>query len=169
MAAQIYEQRLIDNNKRALIKWVYISDGTNSANSTLLDVSSLKYALNTTGQIMTGGTNKKSNYRITIKRIMGSIHTKNKGIAMIQWHGSANTPIAVASDSFIDYNFHAMGDGAVIWNPESNTSGNILITTTGLSVGDVFTLFLDVRKDGRDYDQGQTADPAAFNYGPWGS
>lgn len=163
MAATIHEQKIIDNHKRTLIKWVYISDGVNVANTTLLDVSTLNYAMNTNNRIMAGGVDKKSNYRVTIKRIMGSIHTKNKGTAMIQWHGSANSPIAIASDSFIDFNFDALGDGAVIPNPEANTNGNILITTANLQAGDAFTLFLDLRKDARDYDQGQTADPTAFN------
>lgn len=163
MAATIHEQRIIDTNKRALIKWVYISDGVQNANTTLLDVSTLNYAMNTNNKIMSSGVDKKSNYRVNIKRIMGSIHTKNKGTAMLQWHGSANSPIAIASDSFIDFNFDALGDGAVIPNPEANTNGNLLITTTGLQAGDAFTLFIDLRKDARDYDQGQTADPVAFN------
>lgn len=167
MAATIHEQRIIDNHKRTLVKWVYISDGSQSANATLLDVSTLNYALNTNGQIMTGGVDRKAAYRVTIKRIMGSIHTKNKGKATLQWHGSANSPIAVASDSFIDFNFDAQGDGAVIPNPESNTNGNLLITTSDLTSGDAFTLFLDLRKDARDYDQGQSRDPAAFNAGPY--
>jgi hypothetical protein len=33
------------------------------------------------------------------------------------------------------------------------------------SSADAFTLFIDLRKDSRDYDSGQTADPAAFNLG----
>lgn len=164
--ATIYKQVLVDTNKRALIKWVYLqTDSTQQANSVLLDASTLNYALNATGQIMTGGSNPKSNYRTSIKRIMGSIHTKNKGTAALQWEGSSNSYIAIASDSFIDWNFDAMGDGAVISNPEANATGKILCTTTGLQSGDAFTLFLDLRKDGRDYDQGQTADPISFNKG----
>ena len=165
MAARVYTQKLIDSNKRALVKYVYISDGTQEANTVLLDVSTLNYALNTSGQIMTGGVNRKSTYRTTIKRIMGAIHTKNHGTAMLQWHGAANTPIAIAADGVIDWNFEAMGDGAVIQNPETNTNGNILCTTDALAAGDAFTLFIDLRKDARDYDQGQSRDPAAFNAG----
>lgn len=162
--ATIYKQVLVDTNKRALVKWVYLqTDGTQQANSVLLDASTLSYALNTSGKIMQSGVDRKSNYRTSIKRIFGSIHTKNKGTAAIQWQGDSNSYIAIASDSVIDYNFEAMGDGAVITNPETNPTGNILCTTAGLQAGDAFTLFLDLRKDSRDYDAGQTADPYAFN------
>ena len=56
-----------------------------------------------------------------------------------------------------------MGDGAVIPNPESNSNGQILISTSGLSPADLATIFVDLRKNPGDYDQGQTADPYAFN------
>ena len=59
-----------------------------------------------------------------------------------------------------------MGDGAVISNPEANATGNILISTANIGTGNTFTLFVDLRKDSRDYDAGQTADPVAFNRGP---
>lgn len=160
----IYKQVLVDTNKRALIKWVYLqTDSTQEANTVLLDASTLKYSLNANGYIMQSGTHRKSNYRTSIKRIFGSIHTKNKGTAAIQWQGDTNSYIAIASDCVIDWNFESMGDGAVISNPEANATGNILCTTASLQSGDAFTLFLDLRKDSRDYDAGQTADPYAFN------
>jgi hypothetical protein len=59
-----------------------------------------------------------------------------------------------------------MGDGAVISNPEANATGDILLTAVTPSGADTITLFLDLRKDSRDYDSGQTADPVAFNLGP---
>jgi len=162
MANLIREQKLIDSNKRTLAKYVLISDGTQESNTVLLDVSTLNLAMNANNQIMVGGVHPKSTYRTTIKRVFGSV-TSNNGIIRIKWHGDANSEIITAGSGTFDYDFQSMGDGATISNPEANSSGDILITTTGLTAGEVATLFLDIRKDGRDYDSGQTADPYAFN------
>lgn len=165
MANLIRQQKIIDTNKRALVKFVIVSDGTNEANTVLLNVSTLAFALNTNGYIMTGGADARSNYRTTIKRINGQIGSTN-GAVRVQWHGAANSEIIAVADGNFDFDFQSMGDGATIPNPETNTNGNILISTAGLAGGDVATIFIDLKKDGRDYDQGQTADPVAFNRGP---
>jgi hypothetical protein len=82
----------------------------------------------------------------------------------VQWQGDANSEIiAFGGSTTFDLNFENMGDTAVLTNPEANATGDILITTTALAAGDVATIILDIKKDGRDYDQGQTADPYAFN------
>ena len=81
----------------------------------------------------------------------------------LQWHGDANSEIVAFGNGPVDYNFDSMIDGGSISNPEANTSGDILLTTAGLASGDVATIILDIRKDNRDYDAGQTADPYAFN------
>lgn len=164
MANRINQQRLVDSTKRALSKIVLVSDGTNEANTVLIDVSSLNFALNTSGQIMTTNTNPKAKYNTTIKRIFGNFKSAS-GTLRLQWHGAANSEIIAVGDGSFDYNFEAMVDGGVITNPEANSSGDILITTTGLASGDVATIIIDQRKDNNDFDAGQTADPYAFNRG----
>ena len=166
MANLIREQKLIDTNKRALIKYVFISDGTAAANTILIDAGSLKNALNANGYIMTSGTDRKSNYRTTIKRIFGNATAAAGSYYKLQWQGDANSEIMTFSSTPFDYDFASMGDVAVISNPEANATGNILITTANIGTGNTFTLFIDLRKDSRDYDAGQTADPVAFNRGP---
>jgi len=141
---------------------VLVSDGTNETNSTLIDVSNLAFALNANGYIMSSNTDPKTTYRTTIKRIVGNLKSTN-GTIRLQWHGDANSEIVAFGNGPIDYNFDSMIDGGSISNPEANSSGDILITTTGLASGDVATIILDVRKNNYDYDAGQTADPAAFN------
>lgn len=164
MANILKQQKLVDNNKRALLKCVFISDGTNEANTTLIDVSNLNYALNTNGFIMSANVNQKTTYRTTIKRVFGNI-TSNGNIKL-QWHGDTNTEIIAVGSGRVDYSFDSQGDAAVISNNEANSSGDILLSTTYAKAGDVFTLIVDLRKDSRDYDAGQTADPVAFNRGP---
>lgn len=164
MANKINQQRLVDSTKRVLTKIVLVSDGTNEANTTLIDVSSLNFSLNTNGRIMVSNTNPKTKYNTTIKRLLGNFKSAN-GTIRLQWHGDANSEIMAIGDGSFDFNFESMVDGGVITNPEANSSGDILITTTGLAAGDVATIIIDQRKDNNDFDAGQTADPYAFNRG----
>ena len=160
MANIIKEQKIVDTNKRALMKYVATLD-TAVANNLLVDVSQLRFALNANGYIMQSNTDPKTVYRSTIKRIFGS--AKANGYIKLTWNGSNTEDIIVITDGNFEYFFDAMPDGAVITNPDANTSGDILISVVSPSATDALTLFIDLRKDSRDYDAGQTADPAAFN------
>lgn len=165
MANIIQEQRLVDSTKRALIKYVLISDGSNEANTTLVDVSSLAFALNANGYIMSSNTDIKSKYNTTIKRIYAA--GAGAGTIRLQWQGASNSYIAAFGTGGIDIDFEARSEPTVIKNPETNSTGDILISTAGLGSGTVYTILVDLRKDNKDFDAGQTADPAAFNSGPY--
>lgn len=157
MATVITAQTLVDSNRRAVIK--YVGSGGGDAN-TLLDVSGLAYSLNTNGYIMSGNTDARSVYRHTIKRIWGQGQMTQGKSVILKWGGN-NDQIVSFGDGQFDYNFDAEGLSAAI--PLSgNTSGDIVYTSTAAST-DSWTLFIDLKKDGRDFDQGQTADPSAFN------
>lgn len=167
MANILYKQVLVDTNRRALVKWVGVSDGTTEANTLLLDVSTLAYSLNANNQILGTGSDKKSLYRTSIKRIYGQGVFKNKGHIFLKWQGtpgSANTPFISIGDGHFDYNFDVEGMTASIPIVDAaNSTGNIVFSSVGNSNGDALTMFIELKKDGRDYDQGQTADPTAFN------
>ena len=162
MANLIREQRIIDNNKRALIKYVMTLD-TAVGNTVLVNASTLSLALNTNGYIMSSNTDPKSQYRTTIKRIFGN--AKANAYIKLQWQGATNSEIVTISSGNFDYSFDTMGEGATIPNPEASTNGQILLSVITPSSADAATIFLDLRKDARDYDAGQTADPVAFNRG----
>lgn len=165
MAANtVTEQRIIDNNKRALIKYTFISDGTDGDDNLLVDVSMLSNTLNANGYLMVSNTHPKSIYRTTIKRIFGQ--AKANGSFNLQWEGDTNTSIVRFGTGPFDFDFHSMGDGATLPNPEANATGDILLSLSGMQVNDFFTLFIDLRKDARDYNAGQLNDPVAFNRGP---
>lgn len=162
MANVLKGQKIIDSNKRALLKYVFISDGTAVANSTLIDASMLQFALNTNGYIMSSNVDPKSSYRTTIKRIFGN--AKANGYISLQWQGNANSEIVTLTNGSFDYDFQSMGDGAVIpMNGDTGMNGDILFSINGNKVNDAFTLFIDLRKNSEDFDAGQTADPYAFN------
>lgn len=163
MANIIQEQKIIDNNKRALIKYTMVLDSA-VANTKLVDASNLRFALNTNGFIMTSNTDPKSSYGLSIKRIFGV--AKATTYVKLQWEGDANNDIVIIPSGRFDFDFQSMGDTAVISNPAANATGDILMTVVSPAAGDVMTLFLDIRKSGSDYDSGQTADPVAFNRGP---
>lgn len=166
MANVIETQKLIDNNKRALIKYVALIDTADSAN-VILNASTLNFALNANGYIMTGGTHPKPYYRTSIKRIYGSAHAN--AYIRLHWDGTlvGGNNIVTLDDGTFNYSFDQGGDIAVISNPDiANSNGNILMTIVTPSATDALTLFIDLKKDARDYDAGQTADPVAFNRGP---
>lgn len=163
MANLIREQRVIDNNKRALIKYAMTIDSA-VANSTLVDVSTLRFALNANSYIMSSNTDPRSNYRTTIKRIFGT--AKANAYIKLQWQGSTNSEIVTIGSGNFNFDFESMGDGATISNTETaGANGDILISIITPSSADMATIFIDLRKNPSDYDQGQTADPAAFNRG----
>lgn len=160
------EQKLIDSNKRALIKYTLQGDNTSTANSLLMDASMLRFSLNANGYIMQSNTHPKSTYKTTVKRVFGQM-SNTAGYSRLQWHiNGANTDIVTIGPGSFDYDFTSMGDGAVIPITDSaNASGDILYTGVGHAAAYGLTLFLDLRKDSTDYDAGQTADPFAFNKG----
>lgn len=163
MANILKGQKIIDSTRRTLFKYVFLSDGTAVANTTLVDASMLQFALNTSGQIMTSNANPKTTYRTTIKRIFGS--AKANSYVTLQWEGASNTEIVTFGNGTFDYDFQSMGDGATISNNDTSPTGDILFTVNGNKMNDSFTLFIDLKKDNNDYDAGQTADPYAFNRG----
>lgn len=168
MALTVKEQRIIDSNKRALIKYTINSDGTAQGNTTLIDVSNLAYSLNTNGQIMTANTDPRSSYRVAIKRIFGYGANVSSGMITLRWNDASNTEIISVGSGNFDINFEISGDSALIPNPftRANSSGDILYTSS-LNSGAALTLFVDLKKDGSDYDQGQSRMPSDFNFHPF--
>lgn len=161
MANKILEQKIVDNNNRALIKYVILPDGTATANTILVDASSLAQAMNANSQLMVANTHPRATYRTTIKRIYGN--AKANGYYSLQWHGTTNSEIITITSGIFDYNFDADGKSAAINNPEANPSGDILLSAFGPAAGDAITLFIDLKKDAKDFNAGQLNDPTAFN------
>jgi hypothetical protein len=163
MANKLFEERLVDSNKRALIKYVYISDGTAEANTLLIDTSSLAFSMNANNQIMASNTHAKEAYRVSVKRISGSARV-NSAISLI-WRSATNTEFATVQTGSFDYSSGASGTGGgIIVNPmAAGANGDVLITVRTPLAGDSFTMFVELVKNPADYDQGQTADPIAFN------
>ena len=170
MANVFKEQKLVDSNKHAVVRYMGTVD-TAAANASLMVAANLAFALTSNGNsVLTPGdwANTKLNYRTTIKRIWGQGQFKSKGYATLSWGSRSNTEIVTFGDGYFNYNFDLEGSSAAINVPSNiSSNGDLLITTTGVALGDAFTVFIDLKKDGRDFDQGQARDPAAFNYGAY--
>lgn len=166
MANIITQTNLIDTTRRSLIRYTISSDGTAAANTKILDVSGLAFSLNTNGKIMTGNTNARDVYRTSIVRVFGSYAAKNKGHVELKWettNGSNGSSTFVSfGEGFFDYNFTGMGHADAVPTPSANTNGDIIMSADFASL-DYVTLYIDIKKDNRDFDAGQTADPTSFN------
>ena len=158
MATTLTKQTLVDTNRHALIKIVGV--GGTDANASLVIASNLAYAINATGVI--SGVNPKRLNRVAIKRIWGQGQLTT-GSVTLKWGGNANSSIVTFGNGPFDYGFDSGSTAGTIEIPDqANCTGDIVFSSTA-GATDTWTLFIDLKKDGRDYDQGQTRDPAAFN------
>lgn len=161
MASTLTIQTLVDTNRHTVIK--VVGAGGGDANAALIKASDLAYAINATGVV--SATNPKRLNRVAIKRIWGQGQMALSKNVTLQWGGNTNTAIVTFGTGPFDYNFDAGSTGGTIEIPDpANCTGDIIFTSTA-GGGDTWTMFIDLKKDGRDFDQGQTRDPSAFNYG----
>jgi hypothetical protein len=167
MANQNLVQKLVDTNKRAIVKMTGTFDGTGQETGVIkIDVSSLALTLNANNLLMSSNTHPKSSYRIYPTKIIYNVAIRN-GHARLFYDavgGSLDGTIATLSGAgVIDT------ENIVISNPLdiANSNGDICLSTLGAQANDAYTILIDVKKDARDYDQGQAAEPAAFNKGAW--
>ena len=165
MATTFTKQVLVDNNRRALVK--FVGTGGTDANTTLLDVSTLKYSLNVNNKILGAGTDRKTTYNNTIRRIFGQGQMSTSTNVTLKWKSDSNNAIVTFGNGYFDYNFDPQGLTGSIPLSGANATGDIVFSSTA-GASDSWTLFVEIHKDASTYDQGQTADPTAFNvHGPW--
>ena len=161
MATVLTTQKLVDTNRHTVVK--IVGTGGGDANASLLVASTLAFAINATGQIST--LNPKRLNRIAIKRVWGQGQMASSNSVVLKWGGNSNSSIVSFGSGPFDYNFDMGSTPGTIEIPDTpNCTGDIVFSSTVGST-ESWTLFIDIKKDGRDYDQGQTRDPIAFNYG----
>lgn len=161
MATTISKQVLVDTNRRTLVK--FVGSGGTDANTVLLDASTLNYSLNVNNQLLGAGVDRKKTYNNTIRRVYGQGQMTNSTNVTLKWKSDSNNAIVTFGTGFFDYNFDPQGLSATIPLSGANATGDIVFSSTAGS-SDTWTLFIEIHKDGTGYDQGQHADPAAFNW-----
>ena len=161
MATVLTTQTLVDTNRHTVIKVVGV--GGTDANAPLIKASNLAYAINATGQV--SSTNPKRLNRVAIKRIWGQGQIGASKAVTLQWGGNSNSAIVTFGTGQFDYGFDSGSTQGIIEIPDqANCTGDIVFSSTA-GATDSWTLFIDLKKDGRDFDQGQAKDPLAFNRG----
>ena len=161
MATVLTTQTLVDTNRHTVIKVVGV--GGTDANVSLIRVSDLAFAINATGQV--SSTNPKRLNRVAIKRVWGQGQMTAAKAVTLQWGGNSNSAIVTFGTGSFDYNFDSGSTPGTIEIPDqANCTGDIVFSSTA-GATDTWTLFIDLKKDGRDFDQGQARDPLAFNNG----
>lgn len=161
MPTTLTRQTLVDTNRHSVIKVVGFGGG--DANASLIVAANLSYAINATGAIST--LNPKRLNRIAIKRIWGHGQMGSANSVSLRWGGNSNSAIVTFGAGSFDYGFDSGSTQGTIEIPDqANCTGDIVFTST-IGANEAWTLFIDLKKDGRDYDQGQKADPITFNRG----
>lgn len=152
--------KLIDSTRRLVVRMV--SDGGSETNVLKIDGGSLAYALNANGYILGAGTDRAASYGLELQKIFYSVN--GTGYFNLYTDGDSSAANVVLLLSGSGAMAFEEGGNATKINCASlvaNTKGNIFVTATA-----AYTVVADFRKMAYSYDQGQTADPTAFNRGP---
>ena len=159
MATVISKQTLVDTNRHAVIK--VVGTGGTDANVSLIVAANLAFAINATGQVST--LNPKRLNRLAVKRVWGQGQMSSATNVSLRWGGNANSTIVTFGNGPFDYNFDNGSTPGTIEIPDTaNSTGDIVFSSTA-GANDSWTIFIDLKKDGRDFDQGGARDPQAFN------
>jgi hypothetical protein len=167
--ANIYTYQVLrDTTEKAVIKLTANFDGTGQeSNAYRIQSNTLSGALTSNNNILPNGT-PLSYYGLTITRIGYNIASQQKGYVELTWT-AANTAQSVPIMNMDLCGEYSEDQGMVsIKNNAPNPTGDIGVTTIGLTANCAYTLIIELRKENQYYQRGQFNDPAAFNYPPYG-
>lgn len=88
---------------------------------------------------------------------------KISGYIKLGFAGDANADSLIITSGQFDYGAGIMGDGMSITQSGANSKGNLVMTVVGAGANDAMTLFIDIKKDASDFNNGALRDPSAFN------
>ena len=167
--ANIYTYQVLrDTTEKAVIKLTANFDGTGQeSNAYRIQANTLSGALTSNNNILPNGT-PLSYYGLTVTRIGYNIASQQKGYVELSWT-AANTTQSVPIMNMDLCGEYSEDQGMVsIKNNAPNPTGDIGVTTIGLTANCAYTLIIELRKENQYYQRGQFNDPAAFNYPPYG-
>lgn len=162
MANATYANKLIDTPKRAVIALHTEFDGSGQETNVLkIDAQMLANAANANNMVMSANVHIKPVYRTTIKGISYNCGL-SAGHIKIHWDGqgsnsnviamlASKTQGSILGDSS-DMVIENQNANNFYYNPAtSNSNGDILITSSGAQANDSYSIWIDLRKDPRDY------------------
>lgn len=131
MADLVASQTLLDGERLFIGKYTNISDGTGETAAVKVNVSAL--AVNASGRACNG---------VKINKIWASTHGME---VRILWAASTNLmTYAVPQNVIYEMDFSSFG--GLQNNAGTGVTGNVLFTTTDMSVGDMYTIVLECIK-----------------------
>lgn len=124
MADAVSSQTIIDGARNAVMKFTNLSDGTGESAVLKVDVSALSGAPS----------------KVTIQRIHYCV---NGMVATLLWDATTDARIVeLAGDGTLDFTSF----GGLPNNAGAGVTGDILLTTTGASLGDSYSIILEMTK-----------------------
>ena len=131
MADSPTSQILVDNSKTAVMLFTNVSDGTGESLVTKVNVANL--AVNALGQACIGVSVQK-------------IHTSCHGMEFRLFWDATTDVIFFASAQNNQFTFDFSNFGGLRNNSTAGKTGNILLSTFDQSLGDTYTLVLEMTK-----------------------
>lgn len=146
-------QKLIDTERRVVFKFT----GNSAEASTIkIDAGSLNYALNANGQLLNGGTDRRSLYRLALKKVIYDVapgQAAGNGYVELYWTGTPNSTMVTLS-GVGKMDFVEGGDGIIVVNDATGVgaNGNVGLQTVNFAAtGCAYTIVADFRKFLDDY------------------
>lgn len=145
-------QKLVDSERRVVYKWT-----GNSAEPAVLkiDAGALNFSLNANNQLLGSGTDRKTTYRLSLKKVIYDVAAGQAGNGYVElyWTGTPNqTLVTLSGQGQMD--FAEGGDGIIILNNASGagSNGNVGLQTVNFATtGCSYTIIADFRKHSEDY------------------
>lgn len=131
MADSPTSQTLVDNQTTTVMLFTNVSDGTGESLVTKVNVANL--AVNALGQACTGVSVQK-------------IHTACHGMEFRLFWDATTDVIFFASAQNNQFTFDFTSFGGLRNNSGAGKTGNILLSTFDQSLGDTYTLVLEMKK-----------------------
>lgn len=129
MADAVTSQTIFDGERKAVMKFTNVSDGTGETGVLKVDVSAL--AASAAGKACDG---------VTLEKIHASINGMSVSIL---WDATADVPAFIAAPGMYTFKFR---DLQLPNDAGAGVTGDVLFTTIGASAGDTYTIVLEMVK-----------------------
>lgn len=145
-------QKLIDTERRVVYKW---TGNTAEAAVVKIDAGALNFSLNANNQLLGSGSDRKTIYRLALKKIIYDVAAGQAGNGYVElyWTGTPNqTMLTLSGQGQMD--FAEGGDGIIIVNNSTGAgaNGNVGLQTINFAAtGCAYTIIADFRKHSEDY------------------
>lgn len=170
MANLFESQVILDTNKRAVLKFTGVFDGSGqeTANTKIIGKTlfgALAADANNRVLVSNGGT-ARANYNYAINRVVAIVAG---GSVQIKWDGGTPATALILTNGYCDIN--SQDDLGTIPNNAINPNGNVTFTSIGAVAQSAYSIQIDIRKGPNqanqacDYQMGQLTKPSDFNFG----